>query len=269
MDVVSCLFYYIYVYVYNKYVADHVLEQFFNPSVKCDVPKKLFTACVGVVLISVVEVGFLVSGSIGTGIILKRRSSNASSSTSSTTSGTTTVSNEWSYPVACGLGGLGWGLLAGGSVKDIIVFIFDEDTLRTMAYDKVGVKVGGQLEATFGATGRSANLDFTVSEKGFGNTISYAFSKGAFLGMSVEGAVIGARHKINQKFYNNESITPDEIFAGGFDVKAMGDTKLQNVYTKLALITAGATAVPPALNSTVQEAEEPDIDLCDVPPKVK
>ncbi len=240
-----------------------MLEQFFNPSIKCDVPKKLFTACVGVVLISVVEVGFILSGSIGTGIILKRRNDSSSSSSG------TTDNNEWSYPVACGLGGLGWGFLAGGSVKDIIVFIFDEDTLRTMAYDKLGVKVGGQLEATFGTTGRSANLDFTVSEKGFGNTMSYAFSKGVFIGMSVEGAVIGARHKINQKFYNSETITPDEIFAGGFEVKAMSDTKLQNVYTKLALITAGATAVPPALNSTVQEAEEPDIDLCDVPPKVK
>jgi lipid-binding SYLF domain-containing protein len=42
--------------------------------------------------------------------------------------------------------------------------------------------------------------NFTVSEQGFGNTISYAFSKGAFLGMSVEGAVIGARHKVNQTF---------------------------------------------------------------------
>ena len=238
-------------------LADHVLEQFFNPNVKCEIPKKLFTACVGVVLISVVEVGFFFSGSIGTGIILKRNT-NASPGT-----------NEWSYPVACGLGGLGWGLLAGGSVKDIIVFIFDDDTLKTMAYDKVGVKVGGQLEATIGTSGRSANLDLTVSEKGVGNTISYAFSKGAFLGISVEGAVIGARHKINQKFYNSATITPDEIFAGGFEVSAIGETKLQNVYTKLSLITAGSTTVPPVLNSTVHENEEPDIDFADVPPPAK
>ena len=208
-------------------------------------------------MISVVEVGFFVSGSIGTGIILKRNT-NAAAGT-----------NEWSYPVACGLGGLGWGFLAGGSVKDLIVFIFDDDTLNKMAYDKVGVKVGGQLEATLGASGRSANLDFTVSEKGFGNTISYAFSKGAFIGISVEGAVIGARHKINNKFYNSETITPDEIFACGFEVSAIGETKLQNVYTKLALITAGSTAVPPVLNSTVHETEEPDIDFADVPPPVK
>jgi lipid-binding SYLF domain-containing protein len=229
--------------------ADHVLEQFFNPNIKCEIPKKLFKACVGVVLISVVEVGFFFSGSVGTGIILKRNT-NAPPGT-----------NEWSYPVACGFGGIGWGLLVGGSVKDLIVFIFDEETLKTMAYDKVGVKVGGQLEATLGTMGRSANLDVTVSEKGIGNTISYAFSKGAFLGISVEGAVIGARHKVNHKFYNRDTITPDDIFTGGFEVPAIGETKLQNVYTKLALLAA-----EPVLNSSVNEVEEPDIDFADVPP---
>jgi lipid-binding SYLF domain-containing protein len=233
--------------------ANHVLENFFNPHIKCDIPKKLFTASVGVVLISVVEVGFLISGSVGTGIFMKRN----------------TTTGKWSYPVACGLGGLGWGFLVGGSVKDLIVFIFDPDTLHSLAYDKMGFKVGGQLEATIGTTGRSTNMDFTVSEQGFGNTISYAFSKGAFLGMSVEGAVIGARHKVNQTFYNRTSITPDEIFLGGFDLPANVDTQLQDVYTKLELLNAGATATAPVLNTAVHEvdeSDEPDIDFVDAPP---
>jgi lipid-binding SYLF domain-containing protein len=239
-------------------IANHVLDQFFNPTIKCDIPKKLFTACVGVVLISVVEVGFFFSGSVGTGIILKRNT-NPNSSGSGT--------NEWSYPVACGLGGLGWGLQIGGSVKDLIVFIFDDETLKTMAYDKVGLKLGGQLEATFGNVGRSTHLEFTVSEKGIGNTISYAFSKGAFLGLSVEGAVIGARHKINQTFYNRNTILPDDIFTGGFDIPTIGETQLQNVYTKLSLLTSGTTALPPTLNNVINEADEPDIDFVDAPPK--
>jgi lipid-binding SYLF domain-containing protein len=243
----------------NQTLANHVLEQFFNPNVKCDIPKKLFTACVGVVLISVVEVGFFFSGSVGTGIILKRNTNAVAGS------------NEWSYPVACGLGGMGWGLLIGGSVKDLIVFIFDDETLKTMAYDKVGLKLGGQLEATFGNVGRSTHLEFTVSEKGIGNTISYAFSKGVFLGLSVEGAVIGARHKINQTFYKSNTILPDDIFVGGFDIPSIGETQLQEVYAKLGLLTSGSTTLPPVLNTAINEAEvdEPDIDFADAPPTAK
>jgi lipid-binding SYLF domain-containing protein len=231
------------------------LENFFNPNIKCDVPKKLFTASVAVVLISVVEVGFMISGSIGTGIIMKRNNADG----------------KWSHPVACGLTGLGWGFLVGGSVKDLIVFIFDADTLHAMAYDKLGVKVGGQLEATIGTTGRSTNMDFTVSEQGFGNTISYAFSKGAFIGISVEGAVIGARHKINQTFYKSPTVTPDEIFMGGLDLPANVDTKLADVYTKLNLLSAGAAAPAPAptLNTAMHETDEPDIDFADSPPLKK
>lgn len=235
------------------YNANHVLENFFNPTIKCDIPKKLFSACVGVVLISVIEAGFIVSGSVGTGIILKRKT-NASSG-----------EQKWSYPVACGLGGMGWGFLAGASVKDIIVFIFDDETLRTMAYDKIGVKVGGQMEATLGTMGRSTNMDLTVSEKGVGNTMSYAFSKGAFLGLSVEGAIIGARHKINQTFYGRPTVTPDEIFLGVLDAPSIANTKLSDVYTKLDLLCAGSTSATPVLNTAINESEEPDIDFVEAP----
>lgn len=197
----------------------------------------------------------MISGSIGTGIIMKRNAADG----------------KWSLPVACGLTGLGWGFLVGGSVKDLIVFIFDADTLHAMAYDKLGVKIGGQLEATIGTVGRSTNMEFTVSDQGIGNTISYAFSKGAFIGISVEGAVIGARHKINQSFYNRPTIMPDEIFMGGVDLPANVDTKLADVYTKLGLLSAGASAPAPApaLNTAMQETDEPDIDFADSPPLKK
>ena len=37
------------------------------------IPKAFFETCVGVVLMSVVEVGFIFSGNVGTGIILVNR----------------------------------------------------------------------------------------------------------------------------------------------------------------------------------------------------
>jgi len=88
----------------------------------------LFKSCVGVVILSVVQAGFVFSGSVGTGVLLRKLSD-----------------NKWSAPVACGLTGVGWGMLVGGSVKDILVFIFDEATLEKIGFDKMGLKLGGQV----------------------------------------------------------------------------------------------------------------------------
>jgi len=89
----------------------------------------LFKSCVGVVILSVVQAGFVFSGSVGTGVLLRKMS----------------TGEKWSAPVACGLTGVGWGLLVGGSVKDMLVFIFDEATLEKIGFDKMGLKLGGQV----------------------------------------------------------------------------------------------------------------------------
>lgn len=205
--------------------AHHVLEQALLPGSNA-IPQNLFKACVGVVLISVVEVGFVFSGSIGTGILLKREGE-----------------NKWSKPTACGLGGVGWGFLVGGSVKDLVVFILDEKTLNSIAYDKAGIKVGGQFEAAIGPLGRSANIDLTISEKGIGNTISFSYSKGAFLGVSIEGAIVGARHAVNKKFYGKD-VTPKEIFDGSVELPLEKATLLSDIYAKLEKLSMGVSNVP-------------------------
>ena len=43
-----------------------------------------------------------------------------------------------------GLAGVGWGFLVGGAIKEIMIFIFDDNTLQGMTGD-VGVRIGGQL----------------------------------------------------------------------------------------------------------------------------
>lgn len=206
--------------------AHHVLEHALLPGSN-GIPKTLFKACVGVVLISVVEVGFVFSGSVGTGILLKK---NADGET-------------WSPPNACGLTGVGWGLLVGGSVKDLMIFILDEQTLESIAFDKAGMKIGAQVEMTLGPLGRAGNFDAIFSEKGIGNTISIAFSKGAFLGLNIEGAIIGARHAVNKKFYG-QAVTPAEIFDGKVEIPADKVTLLDDVYEKLDQLAVGATAEP-------------------------
>lgn len=110
--------------------ANHVLEQALQPGPNSSIPQAFFKSCVGVVLLSVVEVGFVISGNLGTGILLKKLDD---------------IGSKWSAPVACGLTGVGYGLLVGGSIKDIMMFIFDEATLQKIGFDKMGLKLGAQV----------------------------------------------------------------------------------------------------------------------------
>lgn len=165
--------------------ANHVLEQALSPGV-AGIPKDLFRNCKGVVLISVVEVGFIFSGNLGTGIIVAKKSD-----------------GTWSKPAACGLTGVGWGIIVGGSVKDLIVFILDDTTMEGVAGD-TGIKMGGQMELTLGPWGRTTRFDIGVSNRGISSTFSIAYSKGAFLGINIEGALVGSRNAVNTSFYGKE-----------------------------------------------------------------
>jgi len=68
---------------------------------------------------------------VGTGILLKKKESDAGVG--------------WSAPVACGLTGVGWGMLVGGSIKDLMIFVFDEATVDKIGFDKTGLELGAQV----------------------------------------------------------------------------------------------------------------------------
>jgi lipid-binding SYLF domain-containing protein len=68
--------------------ANHVLEKALDPATN-GVPRDLFRQAKGLVLISVLEVGFIFSGNVGTGILLAKKE------------------NDWSAPSAVGLAGIG------------------------------------------------------------------------------------------------------------------------------------------------------------------
>jgi lipid-binding SYLF domain-containing protein len=202
--------------------ANHVLEQALAPGVN-GIPKMLFENCKGVVLISVLEAGFIFSGSLGTGIILAKHGD-----------------GSWSNPSACGISGLGWGLLVGGSVKDIIVFIMDETTLKNIG-EKNGVRLGAQAELTVGPFGRSGKTDLDFSKQGVGATVSIAYTKGAFAGLSFNGGVVGSRDAVNALFYGKEVTANDILFGSQVKFPDNKYTLIKEVYDKLAKLSQGVT----------------------------
>jgi SH3 domain-containing YSC84-like protein 1 len=231
--------------------ADKVLDQALDPKQK-GVPKELFKRAVGICLISVVEVGFLFSGSVGTGILLKRKA------------------EGWSKPCAMGMAGVGWGLLAGGAVKDIMIFLLDPTSMKSML-GVSGLRVGGQLNLTPPGPyfGRNYDAGVGVSNKGAMGTVSVAFSQGILISVSVQGAVLGVRGGANDSFYgaatSPQSIMEDDTVS----FPESRPTLIESVYEKLnKLVAVGETTnvvaddvaqqeVAKAVTQQEQEAVEP------------
>ena len=57
------------------------------------------------------------------------------------------VHGTWSPPSALGLGGVGFGLMAGAEVKDLVICVMDDGTLNTFAGEHQ-VKIGSQVRWT-------------------------------------------------------------------------------------------------------------------------
>lgn len=220
--------------------ANDVLWEALKPGFH-GIPREVAQSATAVALLSVVQAGFLVAGSAGTGILLRKK-----------TDGT------WSHPSACGLVGCGYGLLVGASVKHVLVFIHGQDGLNAVT-SETGLTVGGQAEATLGPFGRTVELDVNVSNRGAGTSHAVAFSKGAFVGVSVQGAVVGARLAANAKFYGID-VTPRQILLDDDAVRMPHEWRplMDEVYAKLIALTS-------SYEEEEQVEEEEEVDISEPP----
>jgi lipid-binding SYLF domain-containing protein len=220
--------------------ANHVLEQALNPGLR-GIPKGFFIDSVAICVMSVVEAGFIFSGNVGTGILMQKNDD-----------------GSWSAPVACGLSGIGFGILIGAALKDVIIFIPSKADLRS--FFTAGLKLGGQSNITVGPIGRDFEGAFAAGPSGLRSTLAMSYSQGAFLGCSLEGAVIAPRRKVNTKFYNNPGATPEHILGGQIGIPADKITMLQDVVDKLGKLATGMTEVPGAAEKEKAEKAKEEAD---------
>lgn len=135
--------------------------------------------------------------------------------------------------------GVGWGFIAGASLKDVMVFIFDRNTLEAVAGD-TGLKFGGQGEITFGPFGRTAEASINISNKGAGGTVSVSFTKGFFGGISLEGAAMCPRTAVNQTYYASHATPTQILFENAVQVNP--DSLMPEIYKKLTMLAKGGTS---------------------------
>lgn len=215
--------------------ANHVLDVALDPRTN-GVPRDLFKACRGIVLISVVEAGFIFSGNVGTGVIMAKRKA-----------GTAEGEGCWSSPSAIGLAGVGFGALVGGEIKDFIIFIMDDGTMDSFT-GEAQLKMGVQLSLTLGPLGREAEVDINMSNKGVGGSVAYTFSRGLFAGAGIETALLGVRAGENERFYGRP-MSPVEILYGDdaavVAAAASEGTGIPDLHRKLGLLGRGETVDKP------------------------
>jgi lipid-binding SYLF domain-containing protein len=114
----------------------------------------------------------------------------------------------------------------------------DQGTLKALAQD-AGLKLGVQAEFTLANFGRSFSGSVNFSKSAAGRTMSIAYSKGCFGGISIEGALIRTRKAVNEEYYKR-SASCFEIIAGA--VASPDESKINDVYTKLNMLKKGKKA---------------------------
>ncbi|MGM0471669.1 MAG: lipid-binding SYLF domain-containing protein [Bacillota bacterium] len=148
----------------------------------------------GVVLFpQVVKGGFMFGGRYGEGLVLKRGSN-----------------GEWYGPYFIELKGLSYGFQAGVQSSSLILVITSQRGLDNFKQDNF--TLGGGLSIAAGPVGRTTEAGTDIELEAA--IYSYSMSKGAFAGVSVEGAKISNDKSANKKYWN-QSLSVEQILQRG------------------------------------------------------
>ena len=172
------------------------------PDADHTIPLDLLRMARGILFVTVIKAGWVVSGRFGTGLLVQRLDSAASSTWEDS------LSAEWSAPTAIGTMGIGWGLLAGADVTHYMVIFTSDSAVRDLVQQSTTLQVGAELSAAMGPLGRSANSHLQPGDWTLHTAYAYAHSQGFFVGVSLEGSVWQVRHDVNAKFYGQRKLDP-------------------------------------------------------------
>jgi len=141
--------------------------------------------------------GFFFGGSGGTGALFVRDER----------------TGQWSYPAFYTLGAVSFGLQFGGQAAQVILMVMSERGLDKLMSTKV--QLGADASVAAGPVGEGAQVATT-------DIVQFARAKGLFVGLSVEGAVVVPRDRVNAAFYGRP-LKPVEILKEGKAVNPEAD----------------------------------------------
>jgi len=113
---------------------------------------------------------------------------------------------EWSHPAFYSMMSASFGLQFGGQASELILMVMTQKGVKP--FQNASFKMGVGVSAAVGPKG--GGIEGSTPYNLSADYLSFARSKGAFLGFSVEGAVIGVKNEWNWKYYG-KSVNPRQI----------------------------------------------------------
>ncbi|XP_027329788.1 SH3 domain-containing protein PJ696.02 isoform X2 [Abrus precatorius] len=182
------------------------------------IPLAVLKNAKGLAILTVAKAGALVSYKLGTGLVVARRSD-----------------GSWSAPSAIFTLGLGWGAQIGGELMDFIIVLHDMKAVKTFC-SRMHFSLGAGCSAAAGPVGRVLEADIRAGDRGSGMCYTYSCSKGAFVGVSMEGNIVATRMDANLRFYGDPYLTTSDILLGMVDRPKAAQplyASLQELYSSL------------------------------------
>ncbi|KAM0918042.1 hypothetical protein ACQ4PT_009397 [Festuca glaucescens] len=163
------------------------------------IPHAVLSGASGLAILTVIKAGAFLTYKLGTGLVVARRSD-----------------GSWSPPSAIVSTGLGWGAQVGGELMDFIIVLHGQEAVNTFS-SRMHFSLGAGLSVAAGPVGRVLEADMRAGNKGSGVCYTYSCSKGAFIGVSLEGNFVATRMDANLRFYGDPYLTTSDILMGNLE----------------------------------------------------
>lgn len=154
-----------------------------------------------------VKGAFIFGGSGGSGVLVARNE----------------ATGGWSQPAFYTLGGVSFGLQAGGQASETLIIVTNERGLNRLLNS--GAKLGADLSMAVGPIGEGVGTANITAD-----LIVFTRNKGLYGGVSVEGSVVDVRQSWN-KAYFGEDLRPSDILLHGKGENPHADPLLEAIAT--------------------------------------
>jgi lipid-binding SYLF domain-containing protein len=170
-------------------VATEIYEELYGQ--EGDDQKRIIGSAVCIAVIPhVVKGAFWVGGHHGSGLLSCKEAD----------------TGDWSPPVFVKMTGGSFGVQFGGEVTDLVLFFMTRRGVDSLLDTEF--TLGGEAGVAAGPYGRKAEASTDLKLKA--EIYSYAKSRGAFIGLSIEGARLAPSQKMIKNYYG-ERLWPDDV----------------------------------------------------------
>jgi len=177
----------------SKIIKDFILNDKMESLKNAIMAPEAIANAKGLIILTIGKVGasFTIRG--GSGIVISRL-----------------PDGTWSAPSAIKTGGFGFGSQFGAEIIELVMVLSSDEAVKNF-FEFENITLGGNVSAAIGGLGRAAEIGTPV--KNISTIVSYGRSRGAYLGMSIEGALLQQNNEANASFYGKEA-TVEDILAG-------------------------------------------------------